>query len=253
MKKSFLKFFSIVLLVHFTCPLGFTWNPKQEFCTCVFYLQFFPLGRNYSKSTLLKIHSLLLWKRANGLFDETRVCWIGFFSQRLSVSRRCGTSRCLIFRCDAASQPSSAAQWPISFSHLFILYLKCFFFLLGGGDLFWFLPVEIHHQRNDAWTYKRRGIIASKGLKGLRLSGPHRGKMHLVWFPALFVNEEICLIADTKVLGNVFYVFDNRCQENTYYEILVVFQEHTFASRQWFCSCPQINRWCLFCWLLAAM
>lgn len=48
--------------------------------------------------------------------------------------------------------------------------------------------------------------------------------MHLVWFPALFVNEEICLIADTKVLGNVFYVFDNRCEENTYYYSLYFFR-----------------------------
>lgn len=148
-EKVIPEIFSIVLLVHFTWPLEWNMKSKVGFLYLCFTPMFFPLWRNYSESTLLKIYSLLLWKRANGLFDETRVCWIGFFSQRLSVSRRCGTSRCLIFRCDAASQPSSAAQWPISFSHLFILYLKCFFFLLGGGNLFWFLPVEIHHQRSD--------------------------------------------------------------------------------------------------------
>lgn len=142
----------------------------------------------------------------------------------MSASRRCGTSRCLIFRCDAASQPSGAAQWAISFSLLFILYLKCFVFLCFFfswvvATCFGSCLVEIHHQRSGRLNIQTARDNCFTRIKTTETVGATQGNMHLVWFPALFVTEEICLIADAQVLGNAFYVFHHPCEENTYYDI----------------------------------
>lgn len=112
------------------------------------------------------------------------MCWIWFFFQLSSVFRRCGTGRCLIFRCDIASQPSGTVQWAISFSHLFILYLEGFF----SG---WWRLVLVPACGNPPSEKRRLNIQTPRNNCFKRITttetvGATQGNMYHVWFPALF-------------------------------------------------------------------